>query len=554
MFGFSLRNLCSIASRKGMVSMETLHKIVAMGKALLVILGVSAIVLLSGSIYAYPPIIYPIPDVIIGDIDDQEGWMIDRNLFRFPDVFSFLDYVEDWDTTVTLLKWSFIEEASPGGTPSNWFEINGITQTTVGNTNPPPTEKDLTLGGADFRPSLRDIYASPHSEDPGPYTGITEAQAQHSKLIFLYASDGTQEDSRDVMIYSIDGTFDRLSSYCYPKRYTFDSSTEGFNFTAPSNPSYSGATSGWSGGRISISSPNDSTSRVGLFSGPTEIAYVAGNVFRARFTVTSSQATASANPQIRLRWIQDQSLESTSLVLNASGTFSNALPTDPTTKDYTVYFSPILSGSMGVAFDMLDFDENQHGTFYVDEITVDWFPRGIPATPVKSYDTASDFGNWQFVMDTGSYGPVYSGGTGTGMLSITSTTANASNFGFWQCSGTANELTYVEDKFYRATYTLSCTSEAARNDMPQIRLRVQNEDGQMAQTMELNSQGTGGPGAMPELGGTQYEIYWETPTLPGSPSAAEDGFIVAIDMLDFDPTKGGTINMEQVAIEFMTIP
>jgi len=151
------------------------------------------------------------------------------------------------------------------------------------------------------------------------------------------------------------------------------------------------------------------------------------------------------------------------------------------------------------------------------------------------------------------YGPVTSGGGGTGTLSITSRTTDTSNYGWWQPSPMANELTYVADKLYRATFTLRCESEWARNIMPQVRLRCQNEDGQMTQTRELNSQRIG-PGAMPEVSGTEYEVYWETPTLPGSPSTSEDGFIVAIDVLDFDPTKGGTIYMDSVAIDYLAIP
>jgi len=111
----------------------------------------------------------------------------------------------------------------------------------------------------------------------------------------------------------------------------------------------------------------------------------------------------------------------------------------------------------------------------------------------------------------------------------------------------------VADKLYRATYTLSAT-DADRNDLAQVRLRCQSEDGQMTAAMELNSQGLGGPGAMPALAGTDYEVYWETPTLPGSPTASQDGFVVTIDMLDFDTAKGGTIYMDGVAIDYLTIP
>jgi N-acetylmuramoyl-L-alanine amidase len=334
--------------------------------------------------------------------------------------------------------------------------------------------------------------------------------------------------------------------------YTFDSSMEGWSFLPISGAGFSGATSSYSGGRLAITSANDTTSRVALWNGPSDISYVADNVYRASFVVSSSQATASANPQLRIRWAQDQSLESASHVVNAAASHSYSMPTDPATKTYACYFAPILSGTLSVAFDMLDFSATQYGTHYVDSVTIERFPRPAVGTAVRTYTSSSDFANWQFLTDLG-YGPVTSG-TGTGTLSITSTTAGYANYGFWQSSGTANELTYVAGKLYRATYTLRCVSDAARNDMPQVRLRCQNEDGQMTQTMELNGQGPGGPGAMPTVSGTDYDVYWETPTLPGSPTATEDGFIVAIGMLDFDPVKGGTIYLDSVTLDYLTIP
>ncbi len=338
------------------------------------------------------------------------------------------------------------------------------------------------------------------------------------------------------------------------KQYTFDTDVEGWTFLGLNAPPYFyPASSSYTGSRLGISSASDATHRVGFWNGPAEIAYVASNVYRATFLVSSSQATASQNPQFRMRWIQDQSLESASHVVNASAPYTNSLPTDPTTKEYSCYFAPILTGNMGVAFDMLDFSTSQYGAHYVDQVTVERFPDPAVGTAVKTYTSSTDFSNWGFVTNVG-YGPVTSGGAGTGTLSISSGLTNSSNFGWWQSSGTANKLTYVADKLYRASYTLRCASDAARNDMPQVRLRCQNEDGQMTQTMELNSQTAVGPGAMPTVSGTDYDVYFETPTLPGSPTSGQDGFIVVIDMLDFDAAKGGTIYMDSVAIDYVEIP
>ena len=79
-------------------------------------------------------------------------------------------------------------------------------------------------------------------------------------------------------------------------------------------------------------------------------------------------------------------------------------------------------------------------------------------------------------------------------------------------------------------------------------MRCQNEDNQMTHTMGLTNGSQGA--AMPRTTGTSYEVYWETPTLPASPGTGEDGFFPALDLLDFDPSKGGQVNLETVTIEY----
>ncbi len=80
-------------------------------------------------------------------------------------------------------------------------------------------------------------------------------------------------------------------------------------------------------------------------------------------------------------------------------------------------------------------------------------------------------------------------------------------------------------------------------------MRAQNEDAQMTQTMELSP----GP-AQPLSTVTYYELYWETPELPSSPDSMEDGFIVAFDDIDFDATRSFDVTLEDVTIEYTSIP
>ena len=59
---------------------------------------------------------------------------------------------------------------------------------------------------------------------------------------------------------------------------------------------------------------------------------------------------------------------------------------------------------------------------------------------------------------------------------------------------------------------------------------------------------------MPTVSGSFFDVYWETPVLPGSPTTGQDGFIVTIDLLDFSSAQGGTIYMDSVTVDYLAIP
>ena len=51
-----------------------------------------------------------------------------------------------------------------------------------------------------------------------------------------------------------------------------------------------------------------------------------------------------------------------------------------------------------------------------------------------------------------------------------------------------------------------------------------------------------------------YEVYWQTPDLPTSPGTGEDGFRLALDMLNFAPDIAGTFILDKVTVEHSDIP
>ena len=77
----------------------------------------------------------------------------------------------------------------------------------------------------------------------------------------------------------------------------------------------------------------------------------------------------------------------------------------------------------------------------------------------------------------------------------------------------------------------------------------------MTQEYNINN-GVSGIAIPPPLPGEEdnYAVYWETPDLPGSPSTDEDGFRIAIDMLNFGAGEEGTYIINSITIYHTSIP
>jgi hypothetical protein len=228
-------------------------------------------------------------------------------------------------------------------------------------------------------------------------------------------------------------------------------------------------------------------------------------------------------------------------------------PVEPSTKDYgSYYYPPCDTGGLGLAIDMLDFSPaEESGTVWCDTVVVEKIDRSLlNSTAVKTYD--SDFNTWSFNPNFGAFGNVTSTGSTANELKLTSTLSDALNAGFFQCP--ANDMAYVADKLYRAAFDIS-RDAADPMIQPWVRLRAFNEDNQIVAAYSVlhgNSPGPGAPAQSPST--TTFEVYWETPTLPSSPTTDQDGFRLAFDLLDFSPLEGDTMTLEKVAIEYNPIP
>jgi hypothetical protein len=521
-----------------------------MKKGLLMTLVLS-IALLASSAFAYAPVLGQMPDIVIGNCDEAGNfWTTDVKMFRFSNAFKFDDYVSDQDSTVsTHIKWSFMEDPSSVGQ----LEINDKLSLT--------SELPCTPGAKELRAgneyaSFRDIGASPKSYDAAVQAGSAKYPGTPlcDQFITFYVCD--QDDnaaSTTIYVKSIDCAVDKISMGVEPvDEWSFDTGSQDFDdstFTGFSLP-----TSKEKPGAIGLETDPANANTFGFWQTPSDaIAYEANKVFRARYSLMRDTTLTDADdvPAIRLRWITNNFAGSQAYYINSISPFNMVPPIDPATKEYPSYFYPATdTGGLGLTIDVLDFS-GEGGIFWCTGIVVEKIDRSfLASTAVKTYDT--DFNTWTFAPNFAPvFGDVSSAGTTANELKISSTLADANNAGYFQCP--ANDMDYVADQLYRATFDIT-RSDTDPMKFPYVRLRAFNEDNQIAAAYDVLHGTSPGPGAPPQSPAKAFEVYWETPTLPASPTTDQDGFRLAVDMLDFSPLEGDVATVEKVTVEYNPVP
>lgn len=158
----------------------------------LVTLFIASMFAAAVSSYALAPTVGNLPDITVGDQDDNIG-ATDNNWFVFTNAFKFDDYANDPEGMPKAnLKWSFDELE---GTAA-WYNVNSMAPVHVGTET---AVDDTTNDSAHVNPaanlrsvseyaSFRDIVFSPGPGD-GPYPDPT---GDHSagKLVRFLVSDG----------------------------------------------------------------------------------------------------------------------------------------------------------------------------------------------------------------------------------------------------------------------------------------------------------------------------------------------------------------------------
>jgi hypothetical protein len=350
--------------------------------------GTIAIMLFAASSFANAPVIRTIPDIIISDKEDNIGFTIDNNLFRYINAINLTGYISDPDSPTTSINIAFVEASTHHDTSINdKMQLDMVTEFP----NSPGTwgAKRIRMApSGSFIMSFRDTYRSPGMgngpfPDPlidpdnpgaGAYVDPTIAvlagrQANGSwnlnggrAVVLYFADDHDNVTSRILLCYSINMGMDGLSG-AYSTVFSDTFQTLG-NWTYTTISGMSAATSSFvlgsatQNGLLSLSAGATATGLLSKFfarwettalPGPAvltmRIPYVTGSkIYVARFRLSvQGPATQGNAPTIRLgTFMPGNNIQIVNWIGSVNNTDPNANPQLPalnTPRIYPVYWS-----------------------------------------------------------------------------------------------------------------------------------------------------------------------------------------------------------------------
>lgn len=513
-----------------------------MRKGLVVTLGVVALVLAVSPGFAEAPLISCIPDIVVSDVE-QNSQTADINFFIFSDAINLDDYVQDADTSESVLRWSFIE------TTGNTLEINGIGSNTSG---------DLV------EPGLFDIravsqMATFHNVGAGPAEGSTE-----EATIEMVVSDGTSTASQTVKVTTVNvagdtGQGDALVPAVLGS-WDFGTGDDGWTWYDAAPALISPAHTASAGSLQITESVPHSNIVFGGWESPKDPAVAVqpklGCVMRARYTLRATGAPSpAATPGFRLRgvtkhvapylgsWEPDftnQDYTSDYQAFWGTLDFIHVVGREPgaTAKTYTSLVYPqqvaetLLSTDTVTYFtcDLMDLEGNtaitgnaDQGTILIDEVTVDGFTRpalGSANMTQVAELTTTDFTSWSDgVTDL-------NGGT-PGNIAGVVVTPSASGVSIAVAPGSSWYEAYAENagaaltpgRYYRTVWTLTSTATPGGDFGPTVRCSLVSSKFVFSADKQL-----AGGGLYTVLGpaAQEFEVWAEAPSEdPATPGATE---------------------------------
>jgi len=501
-----------------------------MRKGLVVTLGVALALCVAPS-FAEAPLISCLPDIIISDLDTAQT--ADMNLFVFSDALDLDEYVQDFDTSDSILRWCFIE------TTGDAIRINDLTEATPSQVLEPGAGHDIRVGDGFI--SLKNVQMTGASTQPMVST------------LEFYVSDGSATRSETVIVTTINtnNTTGSQGDALVPpvlRNWTFNSgSLDGWlwydlagppsNYAVPAHQS--------AGGSLEIGkTSNQTVVTYGAYESPKSptdgVQPKLGCIYRAKFMMRGSgNASPEAFPGFRLQaltyhmvnpgtgwqinflsqdYVDDQKVVWDTLnIFHIAGREPTA-----TAKPYTILSFPfqaaetLLSTDTVTYFtvDMLDnaFTENDLGTMFIDEVTVDAIDRPelgagavVDALTTTSF-AAGSWGNGKKSIGTGYNDVNLVTANQAGALVITVSPGNQ----FFEAYHQINVGVPLQaGHWYRLNWQINATEQPGDYFGPRVRVALRSQRFLWVAHKDLSG---GGLVARFESTAKDFELWCVTPT------------------------------------------
>ncbi len=498
-----------------------------MTKSMRLFATVVVFALIGGIVFAYAPVIKPLPTILIGDKEDWWG-TVDTNLFRFSDAFDLDDFVTDEDNYTTEIIWSFWE----GGAGN--LLINGKEELTD-----LLTAVDADGGTKDIRSVKSTVDFWDQSNVPlggtlgtypdfDPDPSIFPAASTLDEVVTFFASDGLYVDSADMIVMAADNDFDlaSLPAWRLVGEDDFEGTT-GWTFFGPSSDkpdaAYTGATSSYDTHRLGVGTVG-TTSRFGYWQPPTGQAVESNKLYKFAWEVSTNQEIPSLVPTVRFRINPLDFAYSSEMTVESAGSAPPFAPT-ATPKVYNQYLLPLSTGDMQPSFDVYDFSDDT-GEVYLEKLEI--YDIDVPAagTPVS----VPALNTWTVTTNVDPYDNPGSGTTGG--LQLSSGVSANFVYGYWNSPNVAD---MVPDTLYRAVWTVA-SSDA---NPPNAFFRAQASDFQVSNRLKLLYL------SAPDADGEDYTMYWEA----HEPYGDSKAFQLVFEIGDFEAEQGGTITLSNVSVD-----
>ena len=533
------------------------------------------VVFFCGNGFSYAPIIGNIPDVYISDVEDNVGQTIDLNFFRFSDAFNFDEYIsihpEDEMFQIADFRWSFmadseglllINKKETLSDPSEAYNPQDIGKELTGY----PNDVEVPEGGREKSfASFRDLVDSPEGSgppwpDPVPGNDLNE-------IITIYASNGTYVDSTQILVVAQQEVPDYVGPFPIPTPTPlYDSpATQGWtkSMSAMTDGSFLNAVDGafyiaqhlTDGGSVGIA--GDATENTyGSWQSPdNDIEYIEGQLYLFQFRISTNQPDQDKVPNTRIiaEAIGDGILAASGAGRIGKGIFAPS----QSGEDYRIYFAPPANLPAGVTnirlkFELIDFDLNEEGTNYLDEVE-------IARTDLPSPDDATLIGiwtppflDWSSLVLSDPFGTSTPGSDPTGIYIETpaSVTSDAINYGSWTLGAANSGISFESDRLYRCVYTLQSPDQ---NTLGKIRLINQNQGGDWSTIYSLVSDQV--RDQMPDADGEEYNVFFETmPVLYYGDEENKNNMSFSFDVSDGKETQEGRAYLTRVELYMYDLP